>query len=101
LHHGAYEIIGNPTFKKVFIHRRGYIILQSNNDQFIDFKAIQRKNGNWRIIETNKQVTIQLNWIKENGEIMFNSTKYKLKSLPYRSLPLLKNDVHIFSDTFH
>lgn len=101
LHHGAYEIIGNPTFKKVFIHRRGYIILQSFNDQFIDFKAVQTNNGNWRIVDTNKHLAIQLNWRKEIGEIVINSSNYKLKSLPYRSLPLLKNDVHIFSDTFH
>lgn len=101
LHHGAYEIIGNPTFKKVFIHRRNYIILLSNDDQWIDFKAIQTKNGNWQIVDNNKQIDIQLNWKKEIGEIVINSSKYKLKSLPYRSLPLLKNEVHIFSDTFH
>ena len=101
LHHGAYEIIGNPTFKKVFIHRRGYIILQSNNDQFIDFKAIQTKNGNWRIAVSNKQIDIQLNWTEGKSEIVINSSNFKLKSLPYRSLPLLKNDVHIFSDSFH
>lgn len=101
LHHGAYEIIGNPTFKRVFIHRRNYIILQSDNDQLIDFKAIQSRNGNWRIVDNNKQIDIQLKWIKGKGEIVFNSSNYKLKSIPYRSLPLLKNEVHFYSDTFH
>jgi hypothetical protein len=105
-HHGAYEIktidvkcknsihFGKlEHVKRIFIHRKGYMILQNKNDSMVDFhadlyslrKKIEMKTPNGIVL---------LNFHKNAIEWTENGREFKLsiKKIDYRKSPALQDD---------
>jgi hypothetical protein len=112
--HGAYEVqkafdlrgdkisLDSFNIKKVFIHRKGYIIFQNNEDEMQDFKLEINQNKKEFILtdyELNqREISYQyreeykillLRYFTENNEF-----RLELKALDWKELPVLQNDFH-------
>lgn len=94
-HHGAYRVDGNSQIKYLFIHRQHYIILQTWNDEFKDYKMDTHLSNQY----TTHDGEIACKW-NENQLIIQNDT-FQIKSIPFKELPLLQESFHTFSDEFH
>lgn len=94
-HHGAYEVIGSQKIKRLFIHRHHFLIIETPAGEFIDYPIA--------VSDTNEYVTrnreMVCDW-KTNKLIVLQDT-FALKVIPYRTLPLYRNDFHWSSDEFH
>jgi hypothetical protein len=101
--HGAYEVTGTgSSLKRIFIHRKGYMVLQDTADRMEDFKleidSVQNRffitdyEQNTRCIyyRYDKQLrTLDLRFQDETGD-RYLGTKY----LEWKELPLLQNEFH-------
>lgn len=94
-HHGAYRVYGNPEVKHLFIHRQHYLILQSNNDVFTDYRIDTHVSHQY----TSSRRNIICDWSK-NQVIMGNDT-FRIEKIPFNKLPILQESFHTFSDEFH
>lgn len=94
-HHGAYRVYGSKEVKRLFIHRQHYIILQSKNDVFTDYRIDTHLPYQY----TANQRNIICDW-RENQVIMGNDT-FRIEKIPINNLPLLHESFHTFSDEFH
>lgn len=94
-HHGAYRVYGSKEVKQLFVHRQHYLILQSWNDGFKDYK-IDTHLPNQYTSETGE---ISCRW-NENQIIIHNDT-FRIQQVPFEKLPLLQESFHTFSDEFH
>lgn len=94
-HHGAYAVLGNPQVKRLFIHRQHYLILQSHEDAFKDYR-IDTHNPQ-RYSTLNGEITCDWN---KNLLLIQNDT-FAMKKIPLKKLPLLEESFHPFSDEFH
>ncbi len=117
--HGAYEItqmiVNNDTlkqidftYKKIFIHRKSFLIFQKKNDEMEDFylkidsikKQIELFDYNtkatiidYRYTETDSILTLKLRTNQLN--------LITAKALDWRKLPALKNEFHFNIDQIH
>lgn len=94
-HHGSYRVYGNPQVKYLFIHRQHYLILQSHNDQFKDYRIDTHLSRQYSSMDG--EIICQWN---ENRVIIHNKP-YPIKPIPFKNLPLLRESFHTFSDEFH
>jgi hypothetical protein len=94
-HHGAYNVYGNKQVKRLFIHRQHYLILQSWDDEFKDYKLDTHLLD--RYISLDGEISYK--W-KKNQLIIHNDT-FPTKKIAYKNLPLLNESFHLFSDEFH
>ncbi|MGV3611593.1 MAG: hypothetical protein ACO1N0_11625 [Fluviicola sp.] len=94
-HHGAYRVVGNPQIKYLFIHRQHYLILQSQNDVFKDYRIDTHLSDNY----FTEDGEISCNW-KEN-QLIIHSDTFSIKFIDHKNLPLLEDSFHTFSDEFH
>ncbi|AEA45905.1 hypothetical protein [Fluviicola taffensis] len=94
-HHGAYKVIGNREIKHLFIHRNNYLILQSWNDELKDYKLDTH--------HSNQYITLdgQLSCKWNNNQLIIQNDTFALKKVPFKTLPLLQESFHTFSDEFH
>lgn len=97
------SILSNePTYKRMFVHRDGFLIFQDQNDHMIDLKMnIDSDRRRLELIdydghttygsyqESQKDSTLLLK-IKQNDQIIFVQTK----QLDWRELPLLQSQFH-------
>ncbi len=113
--HGAYEIqniykegeeVSNNvlSFKRVFIHRKGYLIFQNEQDEMQDFK-LKVDTIQQQFLLSNydqKQNALNFNYHEKDSllelEYIKDDVRYRLifSRLDWRELPLLKNDFHWF-----
>nr|WP_294860414.1 hypothetical protein [uncultured Fluviicola sp.] len=94
-HHGAYAVLGNRQVKRLFIHRQHYLILQSWNDQFKDYKIDTHIPGQ----TTSLDGEVVCKWTE--NRIVIHNKSYRIQQIPFRNLPLLQESFHTFSDEFH
>jgi hypothetical protein len=94
-HHGAYRVSGSKEVKRLFIHRQHYLILQSWNDAFKDYKI----NTHLPYQYTSENGEIRCRW-NRNQVIIHNDT-FRIQKVPFRKLPILQESFHTFSDEFH
>ena len=94
-HHGAYRVYGNPEVKHLFIHRQHYLILQSKNDVFTDYRIDTHVSHQY----TASQRNIICDW-RKNQVIIGNDT-FRIEKIPFNKLPILQESFHPFSDEFH
>ncbi len=111
--HGAYEVIdvsledqnyplATLGIKKLFIHRKGYLIFQNQNDQLQDFKLdIDLLNQQFYLTDYQQKQSVLAYHYQAEEEILYvqyfyNDQAYWLKTRPlaWRSLPALQNDFH-------
>lgn len=97
MHHGAYRVEGSHTIKRVFVHRREYLILERWDGQFLSYplnvsdeKIYQTTIGN-----------ISCTWKKDHFQLIDKEDTFDIHPIPFQRLPLLENDFHLFSDAFH
>lgn len=94
-HHGAYNVYGNRQVKRLFIHRRHYLILQSWDDEFKDYKLDTRLPDQY----TSLDGEISCRWNK--NQVIIRNESFPIKKVSTQNLPLLKESFHTFSDEFH
>lgn len=94
-HHGAYRVLGSPQIKHLFIHRQHYLILQSHDDVFKDYRIDTHLSDNY----FTEDGEISCHW-KKNQLIIQNDT-FLIKPIDHKKLPLLEDGFHTFSDEFH
>ena len=111
--HGAYEVkhllqgndtleIANSPVKRFFIHRQGYIIFQSPDDEMKDYKLSYDKSQPLFILQDYqlKQSTLKYNYSAADSILSLQYYKggkeYMLigKALDWKKLPALKKDFH-------
>ena len=100
--HGAYQVLGNDSspYKRLFIHRQGYIIFQAVNDVMQDYRAqVDTVNRQIQLTDYQQQHTrlgydysskdslLQLKYL--NGSLFL-----KAKQVDWRSLPALQDKYH-------
>jgi hypothetical protein len=98
--HGAYSLDNNRlNYKNLFIHRDGYLIFQTMDDEFIDVKvSINPLTNEMRLTNYDLQTVVwrytfdapkkKLSLTTGNGEILIGT------SVDWRKLPLLRNQFH-------
>lgn len=117
--HGAYQVtthvhngdtlaplLTNSRYiKKVFINRKGYLITQSANDFFADYKLDYLANNTLQITNYYTHTSTLLTCNKDDegiytfsGEINRDSVVLKTKKIPLQKLPLLQKEVHWIID---
>ncbi len=99
--HGAYQVdMDQDThLKRVFIHRDGYLILQTKDDQFSDFKLEIKPVKNQMIICDYDGKTSKVYYSLQNDLLTLNlpgktNNKITFKKLDHRNLPLLQHQFH-------
>ena len=102
-HHGAYAITNHGHWRRLFVHRESYIILENAKGGQLDWKITGMSSSYWQLSDQRTQAVSFLQW---NDNVVIwkqrhSSDTFQLKELPYRELPLLQNGVHPFSDEFH
>lgn len=96
--HGAYQVNHENVLnvKRFFIHRRGFFILQYQNDEFIDYKLNLNEFNLILTDYTNEmyQVPYKLN----SGQLEINLEGEILKGdeLDWKNLPVLKDEFNLF-----
>ncbi len=94
-HHGAYRVLKNPQIKYLFIHRQHYLILQSHDDVFKDYRIDAHLSDSY----FTEDGEISCSW-KEN-QLIIHSDTFSIKQIESKKLPLLEDSFHTFSDKFH
>jgi len=94
-HHGAYDVFGNRQVKRFFIHRQHYLILQSWDDEFKDYKLDTHLSDQY----TSPDGGICCKWDK--NQLIIQNDTFPIKQIPFKNLPLLQESFHAFSDEFH
>lgn len=104
--HGAYSVEGSKEWKRLFVHRQGYLILENTSNQRFSY-PINYIHGNTIGFSTEQRGRKgRLKWHNGNRtyvNMMWNNHIFRLelKQLPYRDLPLFDNSIHCFSDEYH
>ena len=117
--HGAYEItqmiVNNDTlkpidftYKKIFIHRKSFLIFQKKNDEMEDFYLkIDSSKRQIELFDYNKKATIIDYRYTETDSVLtlkLRTNQLNLitaKALDWRKLPALKNEFHFNIDQIH
>lgn len=101
LFHGAYDVKENASgWKRVFIHRRGYFIIQTQDERMYDFKLEYDTTGKKLILENYITKNKYEYPYAQNGENtllltkLTDSSQIILEKLDLTRLPLLKNEFH-------
>jgi len=120
LFHGAYDVTlfvkNNDTllplstdtyrWKRMFVHRRGYLITQFMNDEMQDYKLEYDTLHHKLIIEdydTNEKTDFAYSETSDttlvlSGKMKNDSVNVYLKKINIDALPLLQNDFHFTTD---
>ena len=100
--HGAYSIKGETNFKRLFIHRDGYLIFQDENDLMLDYKL---DISSTELILTDYNLNTQkIKYSYSNNTLTLSYTfkkkeiKLRCKALEWEKLPALQNNFHWFVD---
>lgn len=96
--HGAYKRIDSSPVQQVFIHRSGYLIIVDEEGNMHDF-PIHAANHNYTF--NDGQTNGKLSVLKDTLYIQFPQTNWRFIRMPYRTLPLLKDQFHWAADEFH
>lgn len=111
--HGAYEVnkiklnekplqTSAFPFKRIFIHRDGYLIFQDQQEEMTDYKLVIDSQKRKMFITDYHGITrkIAYNYINEKKTLTFhfveqtNSISVEAEMLNWRELPLLQNTFH-------
>lgn len=101
-HHGGYAVSGSDRWGKLYMHRQGYLILEDRSERLYDFKVTFQSRNRAIVTDERTGEKWPLSWI--GNRIILDAGKadtLDLVKLPYRSLPLMQEAVHPFSDSFH
>lgn len=116
LFHGAYAVTSfqqnnipipplasfSTRWKRAFVHRRGYFIVQTMNNKMQDYQFAYDLNQHiFQLTHPIKQTMYQFNYsVSKNGDLLLEGiieeeyVTIRLKSLEWSKLPLLDKDFH-------
>ncbi len=118
-YHGAYEVDSFRVegeevsleegqayrWRRFFVHRRGYFIIQSMNDEMIDYMLEVDPERQVFQLEDYEGNTFQLNYhlskdsiMSLSGEVYNRHIAISARQLNWRALPLVKPEFHITVD---
>ena len=106
-YHGAYAIRNHPTLNQLFVHRRGYIILENKQGEQLSWKIVNENNGQFQLVEeaSGNKSTLQFLNAKNKMQVHWKdgtrTIQFIISPLPSRNLPLLTESFHWFSDDYH
>ncbi|MGE3799899.1 MAG: hypothetical protein AB7H80_02650 [Candidatus Kapaibacterium sp.] len=114
--HGAYEVVeftkggesipplttAEHRWRRLFVHRRGYMIVQGMDDKMKDYALRVDTEGKRFLLSdprskensTLDYVEIDLDNLIVRGRVGSDSIKVRLRKIDLRSLPLLQNEFH-------
>jgi hypothetical protein len=99
--HGAYQVSSdqNTDLKRVFIHRDGYLILQTKDDQLSDFKLVIKPIKNHMIIRDYHGKTNMIYYSLQDDLLTLSlphkpNDKITFQKLDHLNLPLLQHQFH-------
>ena len=109
LFHGAYEVLNAPNstsqfgnlqeIRRIFIHRKGFFIIQLQDDTMKDFQMKTNTLTNTIDVYTvNKKMTLKITpkeiiWNEKNAPVHL-----PIKKLNWEKLPLLRDEFHWISE---
>ena len=109
LFHGAYEVLNAPNstsqfgnlqqIKRIFIHRKGFFIIQFQDDKMKDFQMKTNTLTNTIDVYTvNRKMTLKITpreiiWNEKNTPVHL-----LMKKLNWEKLPLLRDEFHWISE---
>ena len=99
--HGAYQVnhVNDLNVKRFFVHRRGFFILQYENDEFLDF-ALEVDETNLILTDYTNEMNKVPYQVYENGiEILFMSTILVGDKLNWKSLPAVQDEFHLIQNS--
>jgi len=106
-YHGAYAIQNHPMWNQLFVHRRGYIIVENKRGEQLSWKVVSQTNGQFQLLEETSGTKSNLQFLNENNTLQIRwkegiqTIQCTIRPLPYKNLPLLKESFHWFSDDYH
>ncbi len=96
--HGAYQVVNENALgvKRFFIHRRGYLIFQHEDESFTDY-AVKIFETKMSLINYKDEMN-EVPFREKNGQLTLNFRGNQLigKELDWRSLPALQDSFHFF-----
>lgn len=97
--HGAYAMEPNSfQIKRCFVHRRGFFILQFQDDSFEDY-ALEIGETKLSITSYNKEMNeVPYRMYNNVLELNWEETIIKGNTIDWRSLPALADDFHFIED---
>jgi hypothetical protein len=103
----AYRIHGGSSWKNVYLHSAGYIIVEDAAGQQSDRKITANEEGTYMLLNERTGEPSQFRFIRtanglaaawdEGGGL----DTLELEALPYRDLPLLRSSFHLCADDYH
>lgn len=92
----------NRRWKRVFVHRRGYFIVQTMDDKMQDYEFyFDQEQQMFELIHprTQESTYFEYKYLNDQiliitGELNQQATQITLELLDWRALPLLKNEIH-------
>lgn len=96
--HGAYEVMSGNSWQRVFVHRKGYFIIQSEEGRMQDYGLIADTLRRKLILEQWEPSAIaEISYREDSsgflllqGDFFGDSLRLGLRKLPLDELPLLK-----------
>lgn len=99
--HGAYEVISNHSkkdklfinndTKRIFIHRKKYLITQDYQDRFIDYK-INSQSNRINVFSDSKKITFDFFYLNDSTlSLESDQQQIILKKIDWKKLPLLND----------
>lgn len=109
LFHGAYEILNAPNstsqfgnlqqIKRIFIHRKGFFIIQFQDDKMKDFQMkINALTNTIDIYTVNKKNTVKITPTEFFWNEKDTTLRLPIKKLNWEKLPLLRDEFHWISE---
>lgn len=94
--HGAYAISNDSIWKRLFIHRKGYLILQNSNNEMFDYPITIDSATFQLLIDNQNGKTTKGHFKKLHDNIIYfelpikrDTFRFSTTPLPYHNLPLL------------
>jgi uncharacterized membrane protein YphA (DoxX/SURF4 family) len=100
--HGAWEVSGKEEWRRLFVHRKGYLIVQDRDDKMQDYGlTLDTIRSEWILEEWESGRLTSLDYRSETEDALFVSGDFfgdtiqiHLRKIPLNELPLLLNEFH-------
>jgi uncharacterized membrane protein YphA (DoxX/SURF4 family) len=100
--HGAWEVEGKPEWRRLFVHRRGYLVVQDQQDKMQDYGlSVDTIRGEFIVEEWENGKLSGLAYRQDTnstlvleGDFFGDSIQIQLKKLELHTLPLMQKEFH-------
>jgi hypothetical protein len=102
IRHGAYQVLNDPSIRRLYVHRKDYLILENKDGAQLDYRIRWTGSEAFFLTDERTEKKYAGSWLR-NGIFIEGLTPdtVVLRHLPYSKLPLFDERIHLFSDDFH